>query len=262
MLRHSVRRWLAGIAVAAGLVTVGAVPAAAVAGQLRIASRDVLVAPGHSALGQIDVRFDGQPTPADVPVTVEIDASGAAALGGFELTGNGWDCARDRDVVRCATTFDTWSRTPRLYYRVTARADAPLAERAGLTITGTSAVGTATRATTVTVVEGLDLQTEPRATLRGGPGARLDLSSTVRNAGPTPVDGAVLVFTADRSLGYRGTFRNCRHQETRPTICRFDTELRPGVSYRLSAPLPLAVDTGARGGLVLANRLQWWTPDD
>ncbi|PWU53091.1 hypothetical protein DLJ47_17025 [Micromonospora sp. S4605] len=262
MLRHSVRRWLAGIAVAAGFVAVGAVAATAAAGQLRIASRDVLVAPGHSALGQIDVRFDGYPAPEKVPVTIEIDASEAAALGGFELTDNGWDCARDRDVVRCATAFDTWSRTPRLYYRVTARADAPLAEQAELTITGMSAAGTATRTTTVTVVEGIDLQTEPRATLRGGPGARLELSSTVRNAGPTPVDGAVLVFTADWLLGYTGNFRNCRHQETRPTICRFDTELRPGVSYRLSAPLPLAVDAGARSGLVLANRLQWWTTDD
>ncbi|MDO3706041.1 cell wall anchor protein [Micromonospora sp. C28SCA-DRY-2] len=261
MLRHSVRRWLAATAVAAAIVTLAAVPAAA-AGQLRLASRDVLVAPGHSALGQIDVRFDGYPAPHGVPVTLEIDAAEAAALGGFEVTAGGWQCTRDRDLVRCTTAFDRWGYTPRLYYQVSARADAALAEEAELTFTVTSTVGTATRSSTATVVEGVDLQTEPRTTLRGAPGARFELSSTVRNAGPGPADGAVLVLTADWLLEYAGNFRNCRHLESRPTICRFDTELRPGATYRLSAPLPLVLNPTARSGLVLTNRLQWWTPDD
>ncbi|MER7888942.1 hypothetical protein ABTX15_03865 [Micromonospora sp. NPDC094482] len=258
MFRHSVRRWLAGISAAGALIAVGATPAVAAPGQLRIASRDVLVAPGHSALGYIDVRIEGQ----DLQVRLDIDASELAALGGFELTDNGWDCTRSANLLRCTTTADRWGRTPRLYYRVSARADATLGDEAQLSITGTSAVGTASRTTTATVVEGIDLQTEPRAPLAAAPGARLELPSTVRNAGPVPVDGAVLVFTADWLLGYTGNFRNCRHQEGLPTICRFDTELRPGVSYRLSVPLPLALRQSARSGLVLVNRLQWWTTDD
>ncbi|MEV4540313.1 cell wall anchor protein [Micromonospora echinaurantiaca] len=263
MLRHPVRRWLAGTAVAAAIVTVAAVPAAAAAaGDVKIYTRDVIVAPGHSALGQIDVVLEGPWPPNPVPVTVEIDASEAAALGAFDVTGDGWDCGRDRDVVRCAAAFDRQGDAPRLHYQVTAGADAELAEEAGLTITATSALGTATGSSTVTVVEGVDLQTEPRFRFSGDPGARLELPSTVRNAGPGPVDGAVLVFTADWLLEYTGNFRNCRHREGLPTICRFDTQLRPGVTYRLSAPLPLVLNPTARSGIALANRLQWWTPDD
>ncbi|MEH0820647.1 MULTISPECIES: LPXTG cell wall anchor domain-containing protein [unclassified Micromonospora] len=262
MLRHSIRRWLAGAAVAGAFLAATAIPATA-AGGLRISARDLLVAPGHSAPGAVRVDFDGIPSSQGVPVTLDIDLSEWGTLGTFTVTDDGgWDCARRADTLHCLGAFGRWSRTPTLYFQLTARADAPLDGRAELSVRGSSSVGTATRKITVSVVEGVDLVTEPKTALRAAPGGTVELTSAVRNAGPVPVRGAVLTLDADMDVMSVDNFRNCRRQEARPTICRFDTELAPGVTYRLSAPLPLTLKPFLRSGLVLPNRLQWWTTDD
>ncbi|WP_346537344.1 LPXTG cell wall anchor domain-containing protein [Micromonospora sp. DPT] len=262
MLRHSIRRRLAGAAVAGAFVAATATPAIA-AGELRIAARDLLVAPGHTAPGAVRVDVHGNPSPAGSPVALAIELSEWDSLGSFAVTDDsGWDCVRHADTLHCLGALGRWSRTPTLYFQLAARADAPLDGRAELTVQAFSAVGTATRKITVGVVEGVDLVTEPKTALRAGPGGTVDLTGTVRNAGPVPVHGAVLTLDADMDVMSVDDFRNCRRAEARLTICRFDTDLAPGVSYRLSAPLPLTLKTFLRSGLVLPNRLQWWTPDD
>ncbi|MGB2572436.1 hypothetical protein ACPFP2_28940 [Micromonospora citrea] len=261
MLRLHLRRWSAGIAVAGGFLTAGAVPAVA-AGELRITSRDLVVAPGHDAAGEVRISSVGRPRPEDVTVTVDIDLSGLDTVGALTPTGTGWVCLRDADLLRCAGGLDRRGAAPALRFRVAARADVALDTRATLTVRGTSAVGTVVGSTTVTVVEGVDLQTPPEAALTAGPGDPVALPGTVRIGGPVPMRGAVLTLDVDRPLTYAGDHRNCRHREGGPLVCRFDTDLEPGVTYRLSTPLPLRLDERARDGVVLADRLQWWTTDD
>ncbi|MBM0257577.1 hypothetical protein [Micromonospora sp. 4G55] len=86
MLRHSIRRWLAGAAVAGAFVAATATPAMA-AGELRIAARNLLVAPGHSAPGS--VRVDVDPSPAGSPVALDIELSEWDPLGSFTVTDDG-----------------------------------------------------------------------------------------------------------------------------------------------------------------------------
>ncbi|MEV4479955.1 hypothetical protein [Micromonospora coxensis] len=260
MVRLHLRRWSAGIAVAGGILAVGTVPAVA-AGELRITSPDMVVAPGHDAAGEVRVAT-GRPSPEGVAVTVDIDLSGLEGVGTLAPTGTGWVCRPDADLLRCTGRLDRRGEAPALRFRVAARTDVALDTRATLTVRATSAVGTATGTTTITVVEGVDLQTPPEAALTAGPGDRVVLPGTVRNGGPVPMRGVVLTLDVDRPLTYDGNHRNCRHREGGPLVCRFDADLEPGVTYRLSTPLPLRLDERARDGVVLADRLRWWTTDD
>ncbi|WP_432902122.1 LPXTG cell wall anchor domain-containing protein [Micromonospora matsumotoense] len=280
MPRHHLQRWFAALAAAsvfataAPTTTAGAAaptmagptatgPTTALAADtLQVASRNLLVAPGHSGTGDVRVYFDGPLARRGIVVHVDLDLSDVNAIGSVTAGSRGWGCGRHGEKLRCIAQLNEWGRPPTLLFQVAARSDAALDSRAALRIVATTVGVSTTRTITVGVTEGTDLQTAPTTALSVDPGDWVELASTVRNAGPDPVRGAVLTLHSDWLLKYGGEFRNCRFQENTPLICHFDTELEPGVTYRLSASLPFHTYPIARTGLVVTNRLQWWTTDD
>ncbi|KWV31556.1 LPXTG cell wall anchor domain-containing protein [Micromonospora rifamycinica] len=271
MLRHHPRRWFAafvvvgvfGGAAATPAMAAGAVPStAATPGQVRIESRDLLVAPGHSTSGQVRIETL---VPHAEPLHLDLELSGLEKVGRLTTSGDGWSCAQPDKHLSCTAPKGTRANSnvyPTLFFQIDARSDAPLDTRVELHFDVTLSGTHGTRTTTLTVVGGVDLQTAAKTELSAEPGDLLDVTSTVRNAGPGPERGVVLTMSPDWLLTYRDNFRNCRWQEGTPLVCHFDTELEPGVTYRLSDPLPFRVNSIARSGLVLTNRLQWWTADD
>ncbi|MEU7979017.1 LPXTG cell wall anchor domain-containing protein [Micromonospora sp. NPDC049081] len=275
MLRHHLRRWFATFVAVGVFVGTAATPALAVgtfvsaaaaptaAGAVKIESRNLLVAPGHGTSGQ--VRIDITHLAEGEPFHLGLDLSELDKVGRLTTSGDGWSCAQPDRRLRCTAKKGKAAMSnefPTLFFQIDARSDAPLDTRVELRFDVTSSAASGTRTTTVTVVEGVDLQTAPKAELSVEPGDLLDVTGTVRNAGPGPERGVVLTMDPDWLLTYRDNFRNCRWREGTPLVCRFDTELEPGVTYRLSDPLPFRVNRIARSGLVLTNRLQWWTTDD
>ncbi|WFE63273.1 LPXTG cell wall anchor domain-containing protein [Micromonospora sp. WMMD714] len=266
MPRHHLKRCFAALAAACALaaaVPTGGVAAATTAGKLQVDSRNLLVAPGHSGTGNVRVQFSaGHIARKGIMLHVDLDLSEVNAIGTVTAGSRGWGCGRHGLKLRCIAQFDQGGRAPTLLFQVAARSDAPLDSRVALPIVATSVGVSATRTVTVGVTGATDLQTAPTTALSADPGDWVELTSTVRNAGPDPVRGVVLTLHTDWLVKYGGEFRNCRFQEGTPLICHFDTELEPGVTYRFSEPLPFSTYRIARTGLVVTNRLQWWTADD
>ncbi|MEU7619986.1 hypothetical protein AB0M91_00980 [Micromonospora rifamycinica] len=281
MPRRHLRRWVAALtavsaftavptATAGATVPATTVPAtttagttaAAAADPVQVGARNLLVAPGHSATGSVLVAYDRRVARRGIVVHVDLDLSEVNAIGTVTAGNRGWGCGRHGAKLRCIAQLDRSGRAPTLLFQVAARSDVPLGSQVALRIVATTVGASTTRAITVGVTEGTDLQTAPTTALSADPGDWVELPSTVRNAGPDPVRGAVLTLHTDWLLKYGGEFRNCRFQEGTPLICHFDTELEPGVTYRLSEPLPFSTYRIARTGLVVTNRLQWWTTDD
>ncbi|RAG80596.1 hypothetical protein DN069_37355 [Streptacidiphilus pinicola] len=105
--------------------------------------------------------------------------------------------------------------------------------------------------TQVTVGSGPDLAVGPLAqVLDVKPGQTLPVAPTVQNHGDRDATGTVLVLdTMDGSggFGFGGDFGNCRYGGVAAVVCRFDTVIKPGESYRLSVPVPLTASPHATG---------------
>ncbi|WP_229398837.1 hypothetical protein [Micromonospora okii] len=258
MLTYSARRRLALLGVAGALLAASATPAAA-AGPLRVLAADVLVAKGSSSYQEVGVALGGD-EPEDASLRLDFDLSEVDSLITLEPPSDGWDCARTGKKLRCEAWEDLPS--PTFPYWVAVRAEAAPGDTGDLPITATYAGRKASRTITVTVGEGVDLESEPEESAEAEPGSRVGLPGGVRNRGQKTVHGAVLVLRPHRLSPYVGNFRNCAYRDGQPAVCRFDTELEPGRSYRLSDPLPVRLDDSARTGSRVTSHLDWRTKDD
>jgi LPXTG-motif cell wall-anchored protein len=258
MLMYSARRRLALLGVAGALLAASASPAVA-AGSLRVLAADVLIAPGSSSYQEVGVALDGD-EPAGAALSLEFDLSEVDRLITVEPPSDGWDCARAGQKLRCEAWEDLPS--PSFPYWAATRADVAAGDRGDLPITATYAGRKASRTVTVTVGEGVDLESEREDSAEGEPGSRVGLPGGVRNRGQKTVHGAVLVLRPHRLSPYVGNFSNCAYRDGQPAVCRFDTDLEAGSSYRLSHPLPVRLDDSARTGTRVTSRLEWRTKDD
>ncbi|WP_446212115.1 LPXTG cell wall anchor domain-containing protein [Micromonospora sp. IBSANI012] len=259
MLTHSTRRWLAGLGVAGAIVAASATPAHA-ADPLEIAAWDVLVAPEHTTYNFIATYIAGEEELKSA--TLDLDLSEVNDVATIELATSDWECVPSGDTLHCEAEAEEWG-VPSLDYYLTAKADAKPGQKAELGIKATGGGQAASSSVTVTIAEGVDLQSEPEATVDGDPGATVGLTGdVVRNSGDNTAHGAVLRLQADYLSSYVGNFSNCEDIEYLAVICTFDTDLEPGKSYRLSEKLPVKLDKGARTGSTLQNYVDWLTKDD
>ncbi|MBQ1019040.1 LPXTG cell wall anchor domain-containing protein [Micromonospora sp. D93] len=262
MLTHSTRRWLAGLGVAGAFVAASASPAVAAEAPFEIATHDLLVAPGHTDYGYVYA----QPTDTESELTfgrtsVDVDLSAVAGIATVEPAW-GWTCDVSPTKLHCETDVEE-GQSPWFDYMVTAKDDAKPGQKGSLAISITAGGKTAKATSAVTIAEGVDLASDPTTEGSGAPGGTAGLPAAVRNAGETPVDGAVLVIQAEYLAAYGGDFSNCKSDEWgMASFCKFDTKIEPNKAYKLSGNLPIKVAPEARTGASFPVVLDWWTTDD
>ncbi|MEV4654710.1 LPXTG cell wall anchor domain-containing protein [Micromonospora sp. NPDC049301] len=264
MLKHSTRRWLAGLGVAGAFVAASASPAVAAEDPFEVVAQDILVAPDHSGFAYVYA----EPTNWEQPhqfghTTFDLDFSGISDFAVLEQPGEGWGwaCETSGQVVHCETDFAE-DDGPWLGIYVSGKHEAKPGQKGQLKFAMTSGGKTVTTTSTVTVAEAVDLQTVPEASVSGAPGSKVAMPATVRNGSETTSQGAVLLMNGDYLVEYAGNYSNCRPSEYAGVLCTFDEDLEAGKSYRLSADLPFQLNKDVRTGADLLATSVWWTKDD
>ncbi|WBB65624.1 LPXTG cell wall anchor domain-containing protein [Micromonospora sp. WMMD812] len=262
MLKNSTRRWLAGLGVAGAFIAASATPALADDAPFEIVTHELLVAPGHLASGWLFAH----PTDTEGELefgktTLDVDLSKVEDFATVEPTLWGWACEASPGKLHCEADLPE-AEQPWFDYTVTGKDDAKPGQKGDLTVTITSGGKSVTAAAGITIAEGVDLVTEPTVEVSGAPGSRVGVPGTVRNAGASTVNEAVLVVQADWLAPYAGDFSNCTSYEGVVVICTFDSDLEPGKSYRLSENLPVELRPEVRTGAKLPAVLDWWTKAD
>ncbi|MER7416772.1 LPXTG cell wall anchor domain-containing protein [Micromonospora peucetia] len=264
MLKHSARRWLAGLGVAGAFVAASATPAIAAEVPFKVVGQDMLVAPDSSAYAYFYATSNDPEQPHQFGrTTLDIDFSGISDFAVLDQPGEGWGwaCETSQQVVHCESEFAE-DDEPSLGFSVTGKHNAKPGQKGQLKYAVTSGGRTVTATSTVTLAENIDLQTAPEASVSGAPGSRVGAPATVRNGGDTTSRGAVLLMNGDYLYQYAGNFSNCRESEYAGVFCTFDEELEPGRSYRISAELPFQLHEDTRTGATLLSTSVWWTKDD
>ncbi|MFF5084672.1 hypothetical protein ACFY36_47175 [Actinoplanes sp. NPDC000266] len=113
----------------------------------------------------------------------------------------------------------------------------------------------------IRVGEAVDLDAGAHQDVSARPGSRAKVTPKVRNSGSKAVEGAVLYLHADGRLLEKSSFSNCRYTEDQ-IVCTFDEPLRPGRTYRTSAPLTLRPPADSAAGSQSDLMHQWFTPTD
>ena len=113
------------------------------------------------------------------------------------------------------------------------------------------------RTATVRVAEPVGLTAAAVPAVRVAPGDPFELSRTVEVTGATPVRGITVLIRDEWAFQTTSRFRNCRYTGDRVRSCRFDDELRPGTTYRLTMPFRLRRDS--RAPATYYSIAQWLT---
>jgi hypothetical protein len=264
ILSHSTRRWLAGLGVAGAFVAASATPAVAAEAPFKVVAQDMLVAPGYGTMAYLYAASTDDEHPHQFGQTsLDFDFSGIAGFSDFEVPGEGWGwaCETNGQTAHCETEFGE-NDGPWLGLQVFAHDDAKPGQDGQLKYSITSGGHTVRAASTVTIAEGVDLQTAQTLSVSGAPGSQVGAPVLVRNGGETTSHGAVLVMSGDYLYNYAGDFTNCVPNDMLGTVCTFDEDLKPGKSYRLSEDLPFELSKDARTGAELLAGSVWWTKDD
>ncbi|MEH0820646.1 MULTISPECIES: LPXTG cell wall anchor domain-containing protein [unclassified Micromonospora] len=264
MLTHSTRRWLAGLGVAGAFVAASATPASAADAPFEVVAQDMLVASDHTGFAYVYAESTDSEKPHQFGRTaLDIDFSGISDFAVLEQPGEGWGwaCETSGQAVHCEIEFAE-DDGPWLGIQVTGKHQATPGQKGELKYAITSGGRTVKASSTVTVAEGVDLQTKPEASVSGAPGSRVGMPAVVRNGGETTSQGAALVLHGDYLSQYVGDFSNCRPTDMMGALCTFDEDLLPGRTYRLSEELPFQLHEDARTGAILRGAGVWWTKDD
>lgn len=263
MPKHSTRRWLTGLSVAAVLVAAAPIPAVADTPPFTVAAPNQLVAPGHSIHGWLM----GQPTRDDEDqwefgrTTLDIDLSKVKDVATVEPMPDGWTCETSPSKLHCEIDIPK-RQYPRFNYTLTGKDDATPGQQGEFTATITSGSISASATARITIAESVDLVSDETVEVSGAPRSRVDLPGAVRNGSAATVNGTILMLQADWLVKYVGDYSNCASFSGFNAVCTFDTPLEASKSYQLSEDLPLKLSDQARTGAELPVTLDWWTKDD
>ncbi|MFG3703119.1 LPXTG cell wall anchor domain-containing protein [Micromonospora sp. NPDC047670] len=251
MLKHSTRRWLAGLGVAGALVAASATPAVAEepGDELLLYANNVLVAPGGEARSVTLYAF-AEVLPEKLTLTIDrgkVDGFAEVVLGD-RMPG----CTEAGPVITCA--LDGTEITDYLVnLNVTAKDSAAPGDRGELALSvAAKGMPTATARSTIEVGEGVDLKAERSLELAGDPGATVKAPLTVANVGESRARGAVLLLATTPGLTPARRHSNCSYLSefgSNFAQCHFDEELPPGAALQLndSSALTIASDAWAPG---------------
>ncbi|WP_200208723.1 LPXTG cell wall anchor domain-containing protein [Micromonospora coerulea] len=261
MFTHSTRRWLAGLGVAGAFVAASATPAVAAEDPFDVYAGDLLVAADHGKLGFLYVS----PKPEDPEpkaLAIDLDLSAVSSFATVDIATELWQCDTTGSKVHCEAEGSEEDGAPFFGYWVNVDSTAKAGTSGEVVIKVTADGKEVTRKPTVTVAEGIDLQSDESVKVEGQPGTTVGVPGVVRNAGPSVAHGAVLMMQGDGIAEYAGRYNNCRSSEFGFTICTFTADLETDQEYQLSEDFPVGLAKAARSGATLHAYLDWWAVDD
>ena len=143
--------------------------------------------------------------------------------------------------------------------RVTAKPGGTPGATGELTFTAQADDGpVSTYRSAVAIGEEVDLAAVQPKPVTVAAGGRAAADLRVRNAGPRPVTGSVLMLAGwSERLRDGAGFRNCTYGML--TVCAFDDVLAPGATYALSDPIALRMPADAAVGSSAAAFGIWYT---
>ncbi|MDG4807069.1 LPXTG cell wall anchor domain-containing protein [Micromonospora sp. WMMD1120] len=273
MLKHSTRRWLAGLGVAGAFVAASATPTFAApaapaprAENLDLYANSVIVAPGGTEKWVNLFSLTTERQPGDY--SVKVDRSKIDDFADVENTGD--DCTEAGAILTCKVEDrdDDGTYLNFVSLLVRAKADAKPDQRGELTFTVTpnGKSGSVSYSSTVEVGEGVDLTTNESLELKGTPGATLKAPLRVTNRGEVPAEDAVLYVVGADGLQPSKRYENCEYTEGTPHdfafVCRFDTTIGTNSSFRLDDSFGFTVPADTWAPNTFGGFSTWFTPAD
>ncbi|NJP34264.1 LPXTG cell wall anchor domain-containing protein [Micromonospora thermarum] len=250
MLKHSTRRWLAGIGVAGALVAASATPASAEesGGEVFLFANSVLLAPG-GAPKSVTLHAFTEAFPEDLTVTV--DKSKVTGFADVSLTDTLPGCTDTASTITCKFKGEDVIDYL-LDLTVEAKDSAAAGDKGDLTFTlATEGEESVSTTATVEIGEGIDLKAQESFAFSGAPGTSAKSPLGVTNIGKTTARDAVLFFAMTPGLVPAQRHSNCSYLfafGTHFARCGMG-EIAPGAVLQLggSAALKIADDAWAPG---------------
>ncbi|MEV0808912.1 LPXTG cell wall anchor domain-containing protein [Micromonospora sp. NPDC050200] len=243
MLKHSTRRWLAGLGVAGAFVAASATPAVAAPGsdEVLLYANDALIAAGGEAKSVTLYAF-AEALPEQVTVT--IDRSAVTDFATVVLSDDMKGCTDTDAVITCnLKSADLMDYAVNL--TVTAKETAKEGATGDLVLSLTGKGGpSATIRSTVEIGEGVDLQAQELLKASGAPGATVQTPLGLANIGDTAARGAVLLLATAPALTPTQRYSNCSYIDEYGallTMCRFDDEIAADAALQLDSSLALKI---------------------
>ncbi|MEU6072389.1 LPXTG cell wall anchor domain-containing protein [Micromonospora sp. NPDC047074] len=252
MLKHSTRRWLAGLGVAGALVAASASPAAAEDTDVKLGVyfSDVTIAAGSEGKFESPLMF------ASEPITV------------FGLTAR-FDYREFADKVQIKSEFESECTSPEAgvlvctdpfehdlydwasgYFNVAVvpTAEAKDGDAGSLKVTvSADGLAPASHTSQIRIGEGVDLAGGPETEVSVAPGSRFTAPIVLGNAGQTTAKGAVAVFDNDHAIRADKRHSNCTYEGDYLRTCQFPDTVAPGATHSGSLAYQLGADTYAPG---------------
>jgi hypothetical protein len=271
MQAKSVRRLIAGVAVAGAVIAAGvtAGSADAATGDVAVFLRDTTTPAGGSGTPLEPIWSTTSPTElelAEPSITYELSAglTGVSLIEPDPESGGLNDCVSESATrIVCSDWVPLYVGPEGSTGLLGARVQAGSSAQAGATgtITATfTATGVApiTATAKVQVAQSVDLQAGDTVALSAAPNSVVGLPLTVRNAGATAISGAAVTFDSDYEMAAQTRYSNCLYAGDRIRSCTFDQTLAVGSAYHAFMPMRVRPDAYAPG--FAYNGLDWRTP--
>ncbi|QGN46020.1 LPXTG cell wall anchor domain-containing protein [Micromonospora sp. WMMC415] len=266
MLKHSARRWLAGIGVAGALVAASAIPAsAAPADDLDLYANNVILAPGGTEKW---VSLFGLTTERLGDFTVKVDRSKVAAFADVQPFMED-DCTESGAILTCKVVDqdDDGSFLNIVDLMVRAKDGAEAGQEGALEFNVTDTEGgSGTFSSTVTIGEGVDLAASESLALKGAPGTTVKAPLQVENRGQKAANGAVLLVFGSYGLTPSKRYENCEYTsgefDFHAFACTFDTTIAENATVRLDSSFGFTVPADNWAPNTDFGSAIWFTPAD
>ncbi|WP_433346158.1 LPXTG cell wall anchor domain-containing protein [Micromonospora sp. CA-111912] len=250
MLKHSTRRWLAGLGVAGAFVAASATPAfAAPEADIELYFQNVTVAPDSPGTSRA-VRLYAEEATVLPDVAVRYDYRSLA--GKITLTGDGTaDCtAPEEGVLVCKETWDVpldesyggQADPVSIVPTDKAKTDDSGDLKISLQVAGRERARYTSR---IRIGEGVDLAGGPSSEFVVKPGGAFEAPLVVSNVGEKAVKGVVAFFDLNYAIRTKERFSNCLYNEDHLIACQFDEEIPAGEGRATTLNYQLGKDTYA-----------------
>jgi hypothetical protein len=253
MLKHSTRRWLAGLGVAGAFVAASAVPASAapeavvkpsfegttmVPDSPGVSRSLILDADGPVSFSDVTVRYDFRALPETITLTGGTGGCSTPERGVLSCKLQNLELAELGETGVYRAVAGTVSIAPTDEAKVgdsgIIKIDVLVADKQRFAVSSRVRIG-----------EGVDLAGGPDTTRSAEPGGKFSVPLAVANVGDKTVEGFAAVFELPRSFRPEDRFSNCRYAEDRLVSCEFDEEIRAGGGLTTTLNFQLGTDTMA-----------------
>ncbi|MEO3775709.1 LPXTG cell wall anchor domain-containing protein [Micromonospora sp. B11E3] len=269
MLKHSTRRWLAGLGVAGALVAASATPAAAEKTQAKLGvyTPDLTIAADSAGKYPSVILSASAPVVLPAGFTIKYDYTDLAGKVTVEEEQNsGSDCTSPSTGLLTCTLHYEYSldeggtNIAGLFQVIVAPTDEAKDGDSGKLTTTLSGSGfkSVSHDATVRVGEGVDLAAGSPIRLSLPPGKAFTAPLRIRNKAAAVAKGASVIFMNDYGLNAGKRYSNCTYVDDELRSCQFTEELPAGPTFGANLPYLLGKDSFAPG--FKYGDILWMTP--